>query len=341
MILVTGATGLIGSHLLYKLMSEGNRVRIIVRDVKRVDLIHKIFNYYCSNKEAKEYIERIEIKKGDLLDIQSVEDSVNGVENIYHCAAKVSFDPSERDQMITNNSAMTANIINCGLAYNVKKVVHVSSTSVFNVTVEGGIIDEGVVYDDFRKLSGYGISKLESEIEAWRGEAEGLEVVIVNPAIVLGPGNWGESSTGLIEKCYKGLLFYTEGVNAYVDVRDVAEIMVYLMNSDIRGERFILASENITFKSFFQQVSEALGKSAPPYKANRWMGELVWRLERVKSLITRVPPLITKETVTTAFSTKYYSSDKIIKTIGFRFRPLSETIEWTCNHYLNDISKNK
>lgn len=339
MILVTGATGLIGAHLLYRLLSGGEgQVRIVVRNRSRLDGIIRVFGYYGAN--GRDLMSRLEVVEGDLLDISTVERALEGVSRVYHCAAIVSFHPSERERIIRENIALAALLVDGCLAAGVKKLVHVSSTSATGKAKHGEFITEELEWRYSRSKTGYSVSKFESEREVWRGSAEGLAVAIVNPAMVLGPGNWGESSTALISKCYSGLRFYTEGVNAYVDVRDVAEAMVQLMERDIEGERFLLAADNITFKEFFQMVCSALDRPAPTIRARRWMGEFAWRVERFRSLITGSPPLLTRETARTALVENRYSSEKIKETLGFTFRPLEETISWTCAHYLADLKDN-
>ncbi len=335
MILVTGATGLIGSHLLYRLVAGGNTVRITVRDSARISGIRHVFRYYTSNVD--DLISRVIVTPVDLLDYDRLEQALDGVSCVYHCAGIVSFNPSDRNRLIEHNVGITANLVNACLSKGVKRLLHVSSTSATGSGEQGLFVKEEEEWRYSSRRSGYSISKFESEREAWRAGAEGMEVVIVNPAMVIGPGNWGESSTSLIERCYRGLKFYTEGINAYVDVRDVARVMIRLMESDISGERYILASENISFGEFFGIVTRALGLPAPQYRARRWMAEIVWRLEWLRSRISGKAPLITRETARTAVSTVSYSSEKIKKELGFEFRPLKETIEWVCRHYLEDI----
>jgi dihydroflavonol-4-reductase len=337
MILVTGATGLIGSHLLYKLVSSGEEVRIMVRDRRRIDGIRKVFSYYT--EEFDLLLDQISIAEGDLKDIGAVEAALQGISHVYHCAAIVSFDPSDREMVIENNRQAAAGLVNGCLAAGVKKLVHVSSTSAIGKSPDTLPITEECEWQYDRRKSGYSVSKHESEREAWRGEAEGLQVAIVNPAMVLGPGNWGESSTSLIKKSYEGLLFYTEGVNAYVDVRDVAEVMTKLMKSDVSGERFILAADNISFRELFARLASALDVEAPRYRARKWMAEMLWRFEWLKSKLTGRPRLISKETARTACEYQIYSSEKVQKRLGFTFRPLDETISWSCRIFLEDQQK--
>jgi dihydroflavonol-4-reductase len=339
MILITGATGLIGSHLLFQLVSSGERVRILVRDRGRLAGIRRVFTYYGS--DWGQYSKQIEVVEGNLLNPTSIEEALQGIGQVYHCAAIVSFDPKDREMVIEHNRQATAGLVDGCLAAGVKKLLHVSSTSAIGKSPDTVPITEACEWQYDRWKSGYSVSKHESEREAWRGEAEGMQVAIVNPAMVLGPGNWGESSTSLIKKSYEGLLFYTEGVNAYVDVRDVAEVMIRLMHSDISGERFILAADNISFRAFFTKLAGALGVKSPRFNARKWMAELLWRVEWIRSKITGRAPLVSRETARTACEYQYYSSDKVMKRLNFSFRPLDETIQWSCEMFLKDLKESE
>jgi dihydroflavonol-4-reductase len=337
MILITGATGLIGSHLVCRLVSGGQNVRILIRDPARLGVLERVFGYYGAS--FNEFCDNISVVQGDLLDPDTLDAALVGVKQVYNCAAIVSFDPSEREWLIRHNIDATANLVNACLEHGIRKLAHVSSTSAIGKETKEQFLTEETEWKFNKNLTGYAISKYESEREVWRGDAEGLPVVIVNPAMVVGPGNWGESSTALIDKCYKGLGFYTAGVNAWVDVRDVADALVLLMESTIDGARFILAGENMEFRKFFGMVCGALGVPAPRRKAGKLLAEMVWRAEWLRSRVTGKKPLITRETARTSRSKDYYSSQKIQKTLGFTFRPMRETIEWTCRHYLSDLNK--
>lgn len=326
-----------GSHLVYKLVSGGHSVRILVRDPARIGVIERVFGYYGAL--FSDFSDNVTMVQGDLLDPDTLDAALTDVQQVYSCAAIVSFDPSERECLIRHNIDATANLVNACLEHGIRKLAHVSSTSAIGKETHEQFLTEETEWKFSRGLSGYAISKYESEREVWRGDAEGLPVVIVNPAMVVGPGQWGESSTALIDKCYKGLSFYTTGVNAWVDVRDVADALVQLMESTIDGERFILAGENMVFKTFFGMVCNALEVPPPRYKAGKLLAELVWRAEWVRSRITGKKPLITRETARTSCSKDYYSAHKIQKVLGFTFRPMQDTIRWTCRHYLNDLKK--
>ncbi len=334
MILVTGSTGLVGSHLLYQLVSRGEPVAVIVRDTGRLSCIRNVFSYYTHHPVP--LLNAVTVKQGDLLDPETVFEALEGITHVYHCAATVSFNPADKEKMTENNIRVTANVVNGCLARGIRKLVHISSTAALGEPEDGDMITEETDWRYKTGITGYSLSKHEAEREVWRGEAEGLDMVVINPSIVIGPGNWGESSTALIQKCYKGLKFYTTGVHGYVDVRDVAEAMIRLMNSNISRERFILSAESISFQTLFDMITTALGKPVPKFRADRWMAEVIWRLEWARSKFSGKAPLITRETARQAMEMNYYSTEKLRKALDFPFRPLSETITWTCAQFLKD-----
>lgn len=335
MILVTGATGLIGSHLVARLLTTGiDPIRIIVRNKNRISGLEKVLGYYSSDPGS--LLRKVEVAEGDLLDDDAVAAALQGVTRVYHCAAMVSFDGKDRNRVIEGNILITANVVNGCLAHGIRKLVHVSSTSAVGFTLDGSEITEEVLWEPGKYQSAYSIGKFESEREVWRGEAEGLQVAVVNPAMVLGPGNWGESSTALIDKVFKGLKFYTLGVNAWVDVRDVAEVMHRLMDGEYQGEKYLLIGGNASFRWFFTEVAQALGRPAPKLRARRWMGEVIWRIEWLRVKLFGGVPLVTRETARSAMARNVYSAGKVEEHLGVRFRPLKETIHWTCDHYLRE-----
>ena len=240
--------------------------------------------------------DRVEWVVADLLNPPALLEAMDGVKQVYHCAAKVSYQPVHFNEMKRINVEGTANIVNMALEAKIEKLLHVSSVAALGRNPQSPHVDETTPWMDSPTNTHYAISKLLAEREVQRGIAEGLNAVIVNPSIVLGKSNWDESSGRLISRVYEGLRYYTNGVKGYVDVQDVVNIMVELMNSSITGERFIVAAVNLTYKDFFAQVARYLGVPPPTTLANGWMGEVAWRMETVKSWFSRRPPLITRET---------------------------------------------
>lgn len=323
MILVTGGTGLLGSKLLRALLSKGHKVRAICRKSSRFTLLDDI----------REQIEWIE---ADVLDVPSLEKAMEGIEKVYHCAALVSFNPSKREAMYRINIEGTANVVNVALASNVNKLVHVSSIAALGRVKDGAQIDENTKWEDSKDNSHYSITKYRSEQEVWRGMAEGLNAVIVNPAVILGEGNWKTDSSAFISNVYKGMPFYPIGCNGFVDAEDVVDAMIYLMDQDISDERFILSVENIFYKDLFFMIANVFGKKKPSVALNLFLGSVIWRLVALFSFFSGKTPVITKETVNT-ISKKYFYNNEKIKKNGFEFKPIKATIERCCRAYLKQI----
>ncbi len=333
MIFVTGGTGLVGSHLLYSLVSKGEKVKALKRKVTNTEIIRKVFNCYTGDETLFDKIQWIE---GDILDVLSLETALENVDIVYHCAAIVSFHPEDHDRLLKVNVEGTANVVNACLHAKVKKLCHVSSTAAIGKSLDGSIITEETEWQS-QDVSIYSKSKYLAEQEVWRGKEEGLKIVIVNPSIIIGPGEWGRSSTNVFLQVWKGLAFYTLGGNAFVDVRDLVKCMMLLIEKDTDGQRYLVLSENWMFKDFFLQLAVALGKKPPRIRANSWMTNLAWRLVKPLSKLTQKKPVLTRETAQSAQSMARYSNEKIKNELGFKFMPVEKSIHHTANLFLKQI----
>ena len=339
MILVTGGTGLVGSHLLFDLINSGEKVRALKRKSSNLDNVKNVFGYYSDN--ANDLFNKIEWADGDVLDIFSLEDAMKDVSEIYHCAGMVSFEPGNEKFLMKVNVNGTANVVNIALDKKIKKLCYVSSISSLGRAEHDGFVDEQTHWVSSNKNSHYSVSKYGGEREVWRGIEEGLDAVIVNPSIILGPGNWNSGSSRVFTSVLKGLKFYTVGVNGFVDVRDVSKAMVQLMESKIKNERFILNSENISYQKLFNLIAKYLGKKPPTIHAGKFLSAVVWREEKIRSFITGSKPFITKETARTANSTYRYSTKKIETKLNFEFIPIEKTIKDSAELFLKDADNKK
>lgn len=336
MILVTGGTGLVGAHLLMDLIKEETPIRAIYRSEKSLQKVQRVFKLYDIDWEAAQ--EKIEWIQSDLLNPDVLIEAFQGVEFVYHCAAMVSFNKKDKAQMFKVNIEGTANVVNLCLEQKVKKLCHVSSTAAIGKAPQDGIRDEECTWQNDGTFSNYSVSKYFSEMEVWRASEEGLDVVIVNPSVIIGPGNWNESSSNLFLKVWNGLKYYSTGMNAFVDVRDVSKAMVLLMNSGIKSERFLVIGENLTFQQLFNLIAEGINKTKPSVLVKPWMANLLWRVEGIKSYLFGSDPLVTKEGVATALSEIRYSNEKIGNELGFTFTPIHEAVKHTGAFFLKDYS---
>lgn len=316
MILVTGATGLVGAHLLQALLSKGERIRALYRSV-----IPQIPG-----------TEKIEWVKGDILDVISLEEAMLGISQVYHCAAIVSFHPSQRKNLHHVNIEGTANVVNASLDAGISKMVFMSSVAALGRIREDVMIDETMNWTPETSNSEYGKSKYMAEMEVWRGIGEGLNAVIVNPVIILGAGDWSSGSTAIFKSAYDEFPWYTEGMSGFVDVQDVVKAMISLMESEVTAQRFIISGANLPYRSVFSMIANAFGKKPPHKKVTTWMAAIVWRLEAIKSKFTGKSPLLTKETAKTARAKVRFNNEKLLKAIpDFQYTPMEQSITRICN----------
>lgn len=325
MILVTGASGFLGQHLLQALASQPLPVVAL----------------YNSRKPQGNWPQNITWKQCDLLDVFAVDETMQGITHVYHCAAIVSFDARKKDQMIQGNVAATANVVNAALEAGVEKLVHVSSIAALGRTAEaavtGALITEDTHWEESRANSAYAESKFQSEMEVWRAMAEGLNAAIVNPAIILGEGDWNSGSANLMQIVYNEFPWYTEGVNAWVDVKDVVAAMVAIMNSDTSDERYIISAGNFAYREVFTEMARSLNRKPPYKRASAWMTEIVWRMEVLKSRIAAKQVTISKASARTAQTKCYYSNEKLLRHFPeFRYRELKDTVNRMAAAFLRD-----
>ena len=332
MILVTGGTGLVGSHLLFDLLSKGKKVRALKRKSSNTELVRTTFSYYSEN--TNELFDKIEWFDGDMLDPFSLEDALDGIEDVYHCAALVSFKKEDRNNMQDINVEGTRNLVNECLDAKIRKFCMVSSIAALGSPEEGEkTVTEKTPWSPEEKRSGYATSKFKSELEVWRGIEEGLNAVIVNPAIIFGPGQWDKGSSLFFSTIAKGLKYYTKGITGYVDVRDVSRSMIFLMESDIVNERFILNGENCSYEFIFKTIANYLGIAGPQKYAGSKLTELGWRLALLTKIFLFKTVGFTKETARASHKIKYYSNRKIKEALNFEFIPIEKSIEDTLKHY--------
>ena len=333
MILVTGGTGLLGSHLLLDLVKQNKPVRAIYRNSSKREMVKKVFAYYDS--KPVNLFDKIEWIEADLLDFGAMEDALQGVSEIYHSGAIVSFYPKDHKLMRKVNIEGTANLVNQALDHKVEKFCYVSSIATLGRAENDGESDEETHWVDSPKNSVYSQTKYAAESEIWRGIAEGLNAVIVNPAVILGPGFWQDNS-GLFRLVSEGLKYYTRGVNGYVDVRDVARTMIRLMDQDIFGERFIVSTENLSYQQLFTLMATYLKKPPPSVNVPPAMTQIAWRIEAIRSFLTRSKPEVTREMATTTAQIYTYTNNKICERLRYTFIPIEESIKEICGYYLAD-----
>ena len=334
MILVTGGTGLVGSHLLYHLSQQEDKIRAIHRPESDLQKVKNVFIYYTDQPEIP--FNKIEWVETSLNDISELEKVFNQITRVYHCAAVVSFDPKDYRIMRKVNIEGTENIVNLSILNKIDKLCFASSIATLSKSVDGKEITEENYWTNTQGKSGYAITKQGAEAEVWRAGQEGVEVVIVNPGVILGPGFWEKGTGKLFDKIYKGFKYYTTGVTGFVGVNDVVKAMMQLMESNLKNERFILVAENASFKDVFFLIADHFGVKRPYKKVSPFLSEIGWKLAWIKGKLLNKAPDLTKYSARASHQKKYYSSEKIKNALAFSFEPLEKTIETTCKNYLKD-----
>lgn len=333
-VLLTGATGFLGAHIGTGLLERGYNVYALHRKGSSFDEWETILKIHAQKKKLLTTINWVEC---DILDTEALNLAMQGVDQVYHAAATVSFWKKRHAEMMHNNVQGTANVVNCALAAGVKKLCYASSIAAIGREKTGEIISEKTPWKNSRYNTQYAISKYLAEMEVWRGIEEGLPAVMVNPGVILGEGKWDKGSCRIINTAYKGLKFYTKGKNGYVDVQDVARAMIQLMESDITAERYIMVSENVSFKELLTKITAEFGKPAPSIPVSGALMQAAKLYYYIKSLLSGKEPLVSTETGRNGQKEFLYSSEKIKTELDFSFTPLDETIKRTCRAYLESI----
>lgn len=365
MIFITGCTGLVGSHLTASIVNRqqttdnsrdvtpvASDVTNIASDVTPV-ASKKIIKLLCRKNSDLSLLKRvlarygfndipenIEFIYGDVTDYDILEEAMKDVDEVYHCAAVVSFDPSDKKSLMRVNVEGTRNMVNAALQCGVKKFCHVSSIAALGRALEGETIDEESPWTHSKNNSVYSNSKHEGEMEVWRGIAEGLNATIVNPSLILGAGRWDSGSCELFNTIAKGFPFYTTGINGFVDVKDVVRAMITLMENNKFGQRYCLNGTLISYKDLFNLMAENFKVKATHIKVGRNLSEVAWRIFWLIGKIQGKKPLITKETARTSTRKYSYSSAKIIKELDFKFTPIETSVKEICEIYMKEKSNN-
>lgn len=316
MILVTGATGFLGAELIHQLTVQGTKLRALKRKQSVIPDLLKDNNL-------------IEWAIADINDLSDLEEAFDGVDQVYHCAALVSFNPKDKAKLLKINIEGTSNIVNLCQELNVR-LLHVSSVAALGNAKKGALITEKDFWEYDAKAHAYAISKYEGEMEVWRGISEGLDAVIVNPSVIIGKDAGSEGSGAIFKLVKDGLSYYTKGATGIVDVTDVAKCMIALMNSPETAERFTISSENYHYKRFFEEIAAGYGIKAPSKEAKPWMLGIAWRAAKLAALFTGKPAALTSDAARSSLNESLYSNEKIKSTIGIDFKPLKQSIEEIC-----------
>jgi len=333
-ILVTGSSGLVGSHILYDLIGKKESVRAVYRSERRKNRVKKLFAYYNRTLNQSHNFDDVEWFHADVLDIDALDESFNGVQKVIHCAALVSFHKLDFHRCMTINRKGTENIVNLCLKNKVEKLCYISSTAALG-TGENPITEK-TRWEPGKEVSGYSVSKYSAEKEAFRGVAEGLNTSIVSPCVIIGPGNWHRSSLTILKAGSKGMKYYPSGANAIVDARDVSSIVLKLLYSEESGEKYLTIGHNISFKDLFGLIAKSMNQNEPSIKLNRTLAHVAaFTIENMYRIIRKRSP-ISIESIQSAYKNLEYSNEKVKKRFNYQFHTLEDTMDNAVKGRFND-----
>lgn len=321
MILLSGATGIVGYFIAQQLLNKGYQVRALKRANSKTARLGKHPN--------------LEWVEADVEDIPALEKAFQGIKYVIHCAAVVSFHQEDKQQMMDVNVAGTANMVNLALENDIQKFVHISSVAALGRKDGQAVIDETTQWEESKNNTNYAESKHLGELEVWRGHEEGLDTVILNPSIVIGPGDWHTSSMQVFKYVNQGRIFYPMGEMNYVDVRDVAEITCEMLFKEVSGERYILNAGKAPYKDVFGLISKYLNKPRPRYRVSYTLLTFAYVFDMLRSFLTRKKSIITRESLRLSKMSFMFSNEKIIREMDYKFRTLEESVAWTSGELKN------
>lgn len=331
MVLVTGGSGLVGAHILLKLIKESKTpIRAIYRNENSLKKAKTIFAYY--NREAD--FNKVEWVRADILDIFSLDDALKEVSFVIHSAGLVSFDDKDKELLKKINIEGTANVANASISAKIEKLVFISSVAALGENKLKQAISETDDWEKTDKTSTYSISKHYAENEIWRASAEGLKVAILNPSTIIGPGDWNEGSPALFRRISEGLHYYTSGSNGFVAIDDVATLAIKLLDPNIINERFIANGANLSFKELFSSIAQSINVKAPTKSAKKWQGRLVMLVDKLRSSISKKKAVLTKDSLEAAYSNKEFDNSKSVEKLNHEFKSVHTAIKETGSIFL-------
>lgn len=331
-IIVIGATGLVGSHVLLQLLLQNKSVTATSRSGKPTELLLNLLEWYQIPNDIFQKL--VTWKALDVTDVYSLEDVITSKAVVFHCAGKVSFLEADKKELEKINVDGTTNVVDVCLQSSITKLIYVSSVSTLSAKENSRILNEESYWKTSGNESNYARSKYKAEMEVWRGIEEGLNAVIVNPSIIIGPHDFTQGSVQLIEAVANGLVFYPSGATGFVDADDLAKVLIMLAESNVCQDRFIVNGANLSYKHFMSTVAISLKQKAPAMRVTKWMASIAWRLDALRVFVTKRKPFVTRETAFASAQSVEYDSSKLKSFLKFQFMSADDMIGNVCSFYL-------
>lgn len=332
---ITGGTGLVGRHLVWRLLKDERRVRLLCRPQTDRSSLQTFLESKGVNLTGLNWME------GNIQDSDFMEEALTGCTRVYHAAAVVSFHPKDKELMKRTNRFATATLVNAMLHAGVTELVHVSSVAALG-RVEGQPVHEETPFEDGPNVSAYARSKFDAELEVWRGQEEGLNVLTVNPSVILGEGNFHRSSSVLFKLVRRGLKWYPTGSNGFVSAHDVARACVLLSDHGCWGSRYLLNTEDMSYQALFSVIAKAMDVDPPHRPIRSWMMALAWRLGTIWETISGKKSNLTRESISNTHRDHSYASNRLQRHLAEKglewcYQPMTETIEETAKACLKAL----
>jgi len=322
-VLVTGATGMVGAHVCIDLLKKGYDVTALKRESSDLSLIKSIFEFY----NAADF-DKIQFKDAALTDIVMLEEIIEGVDIVVHCAAKVSFSKKDDKELFLTNHDGTANLVNVILKFPKIYFIHISSIATLGHS-SGETVDETTPKKDVPNTSTYSLTKLMAEMEVWRAVEEGMKAAILNPSFIIGPGNWYYGSPSIFRKIKQGINFYPTGGTGFVDVRDVAQAVILVLEKNIESQRIIINAENLSYRNFITKVAHAREYKIPQKALSKNVLVLLLPLIRFYFFLRRKKNPLNKAMIANLFNSSSFSNEKSIALLQMNYRTVEDSIENT------------
>jgi len=324
---ITGANGFLGVHIIHHLLKNGHTVRSIIRPSASLSEFEKVKSYY--QLDESQYA-KLSWYKCELYDMVGLQEAIVGADFVLHLAGKISYLKKDLADLLTINKDYTANVVDVAKDAGVRKLLYCSSIAAIAKSGKEDVVRESAEWDDELPHSNYGYTKQLGEIEVWRGIEEGLDAVIINPGIILGYGDWTKGSNNLFGNAQNSFPFYSNGITGWVGVEDVAQIAKELCLSGISGERYIVVSENKSYKEVADTMCAALGTKKPRVEIKGGLYKLAYAIVWLNEFLG-LGGMLSTETVKASVAVNHFDNTKIKEALGFEFAGLQQVIEKAAN----------
>jgi nucleoside-diphosphate-sugar epimerase len=335
-ILITGASGIVGSHLVLELLQQGHKIKLLVRDKEKTEnYLNDLIQFYQIN--IIDLGSKIDWLIGDITDVPFLENALKDVKTVFHAAALVSVYLADTELMNKTNIEGTANLVNVAMNSGVEWFGFVSSVATLGPNPDG-LVDEDYFWKPGKSHTTYATSKYLAEQEVWRAQEEGLKVLVVNPGFIIGPSFDARSSARIFHQIHKGLPAFINGSGGYVDVRDVAQAIIQFWMNDVTGKRIILSAENLTTKAFLAKVANAMKAKAPSKEVSAFLVQLAYRLDVILSFFMRRKPMMTRDLIKMASSNNQFDNNRSLQH-GASYRSIDDSLLEIAPYYLQRLQK--